>query len=64
MTVKRSTETELRYVRKEAAELERQLNTLKIEAAFYKSRANQAETELAEWKKRFDLLLARTPESK
>lgn len=45
----------VRRLRTEMAEVQTALNT-------YRFRATKAEQELVEWKKRFDLLLARTPQ--
>ncbi len=46
----------VRELRQELQEVQASLNT-------YRIRLPAAEKELAEWKQRFDLLLARTPES-
>jgi hypothetical protein len=61
---KPSPETECRYLR---AELRRETNahsTTKADRENYRIRATKAEQELAEWKRRFDALLLRTPEVK
>lgn len=53
--------TMLRSARKEIRDLERQIaGTIKDREA-YRVRATKAEQECAEWKRRFDLLLARVP---
>lgn len=53
----RNTREELAQARFASAEHQRARDA-------FRARATQAEQECAEWKRRFDLLLARTPEAK
>jgi len=53
-TLYRNALRELKHLRKEYAES-------RSEAIGYRIRASKAEDEVAEWEKRFDALLARTP---
>lgn len=53
--------TLLRQAKSKLSDMERQFNTKKAEAEAYRVRATKAEQEVAEWKKRFDILLAREP---
>ena len=57
-----SPQTELRNLRRDLKRTEEDLRAVKQAAEAYRSRATKAEQETAEWKRRFDLLLARTPE--
>lgn len=59
---KPSAETEVRSLRRELAEVKALSAQRGIEANTFRSRATRAEQEVAEWKRRFDALLARTPE--
>lgn len=53
--------TLLRQARSRIRFLEKQLEAQKDQAAVYRMRATKAETEAAEWKTRFDVLLRRDP---
>lgn len=57
-----SAETQLRRVRSDLRAAEKSARENMELAAQYRLRATKAEQELAEWKRRFDLLLARAPE--
>lgn len=59
MATARSDATELRYARTEIRNLYDKLSDLETAARSYKARAERAEQECAEWKRRFDQLLAR-----
>jgi hypothetical protein len=59
---KPSVETQLRLTRSELKRSMVDRLNLTNEVAGYRRRATKAEQECAEWKARFDLLLARTPE--
>jgi FtsZ-binding cell division protein ZapB len=59
-----SFETRFKTLRRMNNELQRQLNTARIASEAYRARATKAEQECAEWRKRFDALLLRTPEAK
>jgi predicted nucleic acid-binding Zn-ribbon protein len=61
MSRKASDTTLLRAARSELREQQRQINTMRIELAHYRGRASKAESEEADWRKRFDILLERTP---
>jgi hypothetical protein len=61
MSKKPSDTTRLRQVLAEVREVRRELNTVRIELAHYRGRASKSEAETADWKRRFDLLLTRTP---
>ena len=56
---KPSAETELRSVKRHNKELQEALIEARGEAANYRQRATRAETDAAEWKRRFDLLLSK-----
>lgn len=56
-----SDKTALANMRRELKQVRKDLSSRSLECDRYRRRATQAEQELAEWKKRFDLLLARTP---
>jgi FtsZ-binding cell division protein ZapB len=56
-----SAETQLKNLRRLHNELQRELNTARIAADAYRARATKAEQEAADWRKRFDALLAREP---
>jgi len=58
---KPSDATRLRAAKRVNADLEKTLAALRIELSQYRGRAGKAELEVVEWKKRFDLLLAREP---
>lgn len=59
MATTRSDATELKYARSEIKELKAKLGTSTSELNHYRARATKAEQEVAEWKRRFDQLLAR-----
>ena len=59
---KPSVETQLGLTRSELKRSMVDRLNLTNEVAGYRRRATKAEQECAEWKARFDLLLARTPE--
>lgn len=56
-----SVETQLRNVKSELAREEKRARQFASERDQYRIRATKAEQEVAEWKRRFDLLLERTP---
>lgn len=56
--------TQIRSLKRQLAEAERESKARAAETATYRARATKAEQELKEWKDRFDLLLRRTPELK
>lgn len=56
---KPSAETELRSMRRHNKELQKILMEVRGEAGNYRQRATRAETDAAEWKRRFDLLLSK-----
>ena len=58
-----SIKTRLRYEHRLVCELRAELQEIQATLNTYRIRLPAAEKELAEWKQRFDLLLARTPES-
>lgn len=58
---KPSDATLLRQAKSRVKDLERQLVLVKDELTRYRGRATKAEIEAADWRKRFDLLLARDP---
>lgn len=58
-----STETQLRNAHRQLREARGQVATLERTAETYRQRATKAEQEVAEWKRRFNALLARTPKS-
>ncbi len=61
MTRQPSAETQLRTLRADLRRLSAEAAGMAREATDYRRRASKAEAEVAEWKRRFDLLLARTP---
>jgi 16S rRNA G966 N2-methylase RsmD len=63
MSRKASDATLLNRAKAELRILQRQVETMKIELASYRGRATKAESEAADWRKRFDILLARDPRS-
>lgn len=56
-----SDKTTIANLRRELKEARKNLSERSLSCDQYRRRATQAETELAEWKRRFDQLLARTP---
>lgn len=58
-----SPETQLRQARSILREVQAELSIVRSSRDEHRARATKAEQEVAEWRKRFDLLLARTPES-
>ena len=54
-----SAETQLRHLRREFKELAEEMKQVKIEVTQYRGRSQRAENEAAEWKRRFDTLLAK-----
>lgn len=56
-----SAETQLRNLRAEMRDLSKQLAGTVKDREVYRIRATKAEQECAEWRRRFDLLLARVP---
>ena len=56
---KPSAETELRRANKQLREFNKLVMTLKMELSNYRARATKAETDAAEWRKRFDMLLSK-----
>lgn len=60
MARKPSPETTIRYLKRDLAETERRLIAANEKASEYRARATKAETECAEWKRRFDALLKLT----
>ena len=61
MSRKPSTETELKTLRRDYKRMsDAQKETLR-ELTAYRGRATKAETEAAEWRRRFDILLSREP---
>lgn len=56
-----SAETQLRSARSDLRAANKRAHELQGLAESYRLRATKAEQEAAEWKKRFDALLARTP---
>jgi chromosome segregation ATPase len=56
---KPSAETELRRANKQLSEFNKLVMTLKVELSNYRIRATKAETEAADWRKRFDMLLSK-----
>lgn len=64
MSRKPSPETEVRYLRAELRREQKLHGHTKMDRDGYRTRATKAEQECAEWKRRFDVLLARTPEIK
>jgi len=61
---KASPATENRALKREIRNLTLERNSIKVICENYRRRAMLAESDRAEWKQRFDLLLARTPETK
>ena len=61
MSRKPSPETELRNLRRSQNRLDKLAVHLSSERDRYRIRATKAEQEAAEWKQRFDALLARVP---
>ena len=61
MSRKPSPETELRAVRAEFSRFQATYDERIRECTAFRLRAIKAEEECAEWKRRFDLLLERTP---
>ena len=61
MADNRKPETIIRELKRHACQLAEGMNKVMRENDAWKRRALQAETDCAEWKRRFDLLLARTP---
>lgn len=57
-----SEKTLLATARRQIKQLEYELTASRQDCSAYRLRATKAEQELSEWKKRFDLLLARTPQ--
>jgi len=55
-----SAETQLKIVRREYKRTIENLQATKKESDEYRARATKAEQEVAEWKRRFDLLLSKT----
>lgn len=53
--------TQLRSLKAENKVLRSQVTRLQVEIQMSRGRATVAEKETAEWKRRFDLLLERTP---
>jgi chromosome segregation ATPase len=60
MSRKPSAETELRHVKRQLKAHDTALKETRIQLNEYRGRATKAESEAADWRKRFDLLLART----
>ena len=54
---------ELNDVERELATVKYELTDVKYVLSQYRGRTNKAEAETADWKRRFDALLRRTPES-
>ncbi len=63
MSKKRSPATELRSLRSELKRWRTGYDERVKDCTAFMMRATKAEQECAEWKRRFDLLLARTPEA-
>jgi hypothetical protein len=61
MSRKPTPETELKTVKRELRQSQEDAAKWLRDANTYRARAMQAEQECADWRKRFDLLLARTP---
>ena len=61
MSKQPSEKTQLASERRHNKRLLGEMHAVVRERDSYRIRATKAEQELAEWKKRFDLLLARTP---
>lgn len=57
-----SEKTLLATERRMTRDLRKELSTIVASHAFYRDRCTKLEQECADWKRRFDLLLARTPE--
>jgi multidrug resistance efflux pump len=57
-----SEKTQLAAARREIRRLTDEWKRASASVAEYRARATKAEQELAEWKRRFDLLLSRTPQ--
>ena len=58
MSKPQSPATELRYVRADLREHEKLLKECRAQLEHYRGRASKAEADAAEWKQRFDRLLA------
>lgn len=56
-----SIETQLRHARSDLKGAQASVLALTTQVNNYRARASRAEQEAAEWKRRFDLLLERTP---
>jgi predicted nucleic acid-binding Zn-ribbon protein len=56
-----SAETQLRHLRREHTKVTNDLANALTKCSEYRQRASKAESEVAEWKKRFDALLAMKP---
>jgi hypothetical protein len=54
-----SLQTRFKTIRRMHTNLQKELNTARIAVEAYRARATKAEQEAAEWRKRFDLLLAK-----
>lgn len=54
-------ETEIRNLKRDIKRWYAERETLRTERESYRIRATKAEQEVAEWKRRFDALLAHTP---
>jgi len=59
-----SLETRFKNLQRSHTALGRELNTAKLAAESYRIRATKAEQECAEWRRRFDALLARDERQK
>lgn len=64
MSRKPSAETEVKSLRRDTKRLKTEPASAWASVTEYRARATRAETEAADWRKRFDLLLARTPTTK
>ncbi len=54
-------ETQLKSLRREHRRISDALSDAQRELTTYRGRASKAESEAAEWKRRFDILLSREP---
>lgn len=61
MSKQPSEATQIRNLNRDLRDRDAQLSRLKATVNEYRARATKAEQECAEWKRRFDLLLERTP---
>lgn len=54
-----SADTQLRTLKAQAKDLNKQLDAALVQRDAYRARATKAEQEAADWKQRFDILLRR-----